>query len=401
MTRLLVINQFASTPSYSSGAGERYFYFSRMFALKNITTTIISASFNHLFLKYPKTTSLFTTEKIEGGQFIWLKVRRYNANSLLGRVFNLFEFTLKLFLLPKRILKGTDLIIVSSMSIFPVVFAVFAKRIYKIPFILEIRDIWPLTPIQMGGYSPKHPYMRLIGLVAKIGYKESSRIISVLPNFGEYLKEYLNISREVVWIPNGIDAISNLQIKKRINKRSFDVMYTGALGEANALEYLIEAAKMIDESDNVIITIVGNGPSKDKLMEESKNLSFVRFLNKVPKNKVKELLSNADCCYLGWRSLDLYKYGISPNKLNDYMGAGKPIISSSPCYSDPVIVANCGLHVEAENSKEIFNAIMKMKNFDPQERERLGLNGFNYLKCNNSYEVLSKRFMDVIFTLKK
>ena len=400
---LLVVNQYASTPEYSSGAGERFYYLAPYFNEKGFNVTIISGAFNHLFLKLPKAIRLFNDENIPGGKFVWVRLRNYKAESFFGRFFSWFEFLIKLFFYPIDNKQKPDYVLVSSMSLFPVVYAIYLKYRFKCKFILEVRDIWPLTPVELGGYSEKHPFIFFMKIIEKNAYKKADSLVSVLPGFGRHVHNIIGYSKEVSWIPNGIQQEININnIQPINNSKKFIVTYTGAIGIANALEYLIEAAKLLSNIDDIIINIVGDGPEKDKLKNKvySQKIKNVQFVEKVPKSEIHKILDNSDVCIILWRDKNIYKFGVSANKYNDYMLSGKPIISASRIEDDPVKVSGCGKQVVPENPHEIAKAIIELKSLSSKERIDLGQKGYNYVINYQTYLTLSDKYLQTLKNIK-
>ena len=181
------------------------------------------------------------------------------------------------------------------------------------------------------------------------------------------------------------------QLSKIRLKYKFMVGYAGGMGESNALEYLIKAAKLLPE---IAIVLIGNGANKTKLQEESNNLDNVFFLDAVKKTQVARFLASCDVLYIGWHDLPIYRFGISPNKLFDYMLAKKPIIHSVTAGNDLVQTSNCGISVSAGDVSEIVRAIKLMSTFKKEELELLGNNGYNYVLRNHDYKILATRFLD-------
>ena len=396
--KILVINQFASTPVYNTGAGERHFYIASKLAEQCYDFTIISGGVNHLFTKNPQTKNLFNEEKIDGGRFIWVRLRRYKPDSFLGRVFSWFEFLIKLYFLPVNKCHRPDLVIASSMSLWTAIYAIHIKKQLKIPFVLEIRDIWPLTPLQIGGFSRYNPFILLFKILEKHAYQKADAIISLMPGFKEHLKTVINKSKPVYWIPNAIDKslLGSLSVKKQLAKvRKFTVAYAGALGYANAMDCFIKAAGLLVEYD-IEFMVIGNGPERPNLQKLARNNPHVIFIDKIPKEDVLAILTNVDAGFIGWLNLKLYDYGVSANKYNDYMLAGIPIISSSNIQNDPVNMANCGIQVPAEDENSIAKAVLKLFSMSPGERQMLGENGFNYVNNHNTYKQIADQYTTCI-----
>lgn len=397
-TTIWVINQFASLPRYSYGAGERFFFLSKYLS-KNYKIKVISGGFSHLFKEYPNTPNLFNSEITPDAEYVWVKLKRYQARQYMWRTLSWFEFAFKLFFLPIKKSKP-DLVIVSSMSLFPIVYAVWLKWRYNIKFVLEIRDIWPLTPIEIGGYSKFHPLIMVMKMIERWGYQQADSIVSVLPNFKEYLDENGFHKKKFVWIPNGIsEKHSNKAVNPLFNlpENKFNVLYAGTVGNANAMEYFIEAARLLCvDNNNIHFNIIGDGPLKTSLEEQSKGLSNVTFYPKILKEELYPIVNQADVCYIGWHDKSIYRYGVSANKYNDYMLAKKAILSSSNISMDPVVMANCGMNVPAARPDLIVTSLLKFQAMTKEQISTMGENGYNFLLNNQVYSKLAKKYISTI-----
>lgn len=393
-----VINQYASTPKYSSGAGERFFYLAPFLKQAGYKLTIISGSHNHLFINYPPTPKLFNDEIIEGGVMKWIRLRKYQASSFLGRLYSWFEFLFKLFLLPVS-KSRPNLIIVSSMSIFPIFYALYLKGRSGCKVILEVRDIWPLTPIELGEYSSRHPFILFMSWVEKLAYKRVDKIVSVLPGLAMHVQNVLGYAKEVTWIPNGIYYAHDERTKRtgiRLDQTKFNILYTGALGLANAMSYVVEAGMLLHEYEDINLVIIGDGPDKEELVKTSFDFPGIVYFPKVQKEEVVAILEQADACIISWRDKNLYKFGVSANKYNDYMLAAKPIISASNIDDDPVLVAGSGIRVLPENPEAIAAGILQLYQMHPSERKILGEQGRKFVLENSTYEKIAQKYINVL-----
>ena len=400
MKNLLVINQFASVPYNQFGAGERLYHLSPYLGENGYYVTVISGGYNHLFKKFPNTSRTFNPEKFPYANYVWVKLRKYKVNSFLGRVISWFEFLIKLFFI--KLEKRPDIILVSSMSLLPIIYAVWIKMKYKSKFVLEIRDIWPLTPIEIGGYSKNNPLIFFLRKIEILGYKKADYILSVLPGFGKYLKENGFGSKSFKWIPNGVVLDENLSQNNsdiKFSDEFFNVVYTGAIGKANALEYLIEAARILSVDPNssyIMFHIVGNGPERSQLELSCRDLKNVKFHGSIPKNEIQSVLKCADLCYIGWHKRKIYNYGVSANKYNDYMLSKTPLLSSSNIIDDPVILSQSGIHVPAESPVEIAESIKIFSKLPASDKELFGNNGYSFVKNSQTYEKISESYVSVL-----
>ncbi|WP_297888152.1 glycosyltransferase family 4 protein [Sulfurihydrogenibium sp.] len=400
-----IINEYAGSPYH--GMGVRHYYLGKELLKFGYNVTIITASYSHLFKNPPKVKDRFELEKIDGIDYLWIKVPQYKKSWDKKRLVKWFLFTYFLFKLPLSKLSKPDYIIISTNETLPVLPAYKLAKKHNSKLIFEVRDIWPLSIIELGNYSPKHPFIKLLKYFEDMAIKKSDLIVSVLPNYGEYLKDNGYKDKNFIYIPNGVDLEDmerteplNEDIKKQIPMDKFKVAYTGTVGIANALEYLVEAGKILKDYKDILILIVGEGGEKEKLQKMAEGYDNIKFLPAIPKRQVQSLLSLVDACYIGWRNKNIYKYGVSANKIFDYMYAGKPIIHAINTKNDIVTMANCGMSVEAENPKAIAEAILKLYNMSQGERKKLGENGKKYVIENHSYEKLAKKLIKALEELK-
>jgi glycosyltransferase involved in cell wall biosynthesis len=398
-TNLLIINQFASTPKYSSGAGERFYYLAPFFQKEGIKTRVVSGGYNHLFVANPRTPKLFNDEEIVGGLFTWVKLRQYKKSSFLGRFLSWIEFFLKLFFLKHK--DRPDIVLVSSMSLFPIVYAFWLRMRFGAKVILEVRDIWPLTPMELGGYGPRNPFILLLSVLEKWAYRSADELVSVLPDFSKHVRNVLGREKYAHWIPNAIPASMVPEERGRIGEDANDkfvLIYTGAIGIANAMDVAIEAAKLLQGHKDFLFRIVGEGPDKQNLVEKAQayQLKNVEFIGKVPKDEVVIYLNDADAAFISWQDSGLYEFGVSANKYNDYMLASLPIISASNMASDPVRRAKCGIQVDAGDAKAIKHAVLSLKDMSVEDRRAIGKRGYDYVIENQVYSAIAKTYAKLL-----
>ncbi len=396
-----IINQFAGTPD--SGWGERHYFLSKIFMNKGFRVAIISSGNNHMFRKKVDMNGLFTIENYNGIEFCWVNGPSYNPQSI-GRFGAMFFFALALFWLPfKRAKIGKpDYILLSSMSIFPVPSVVFLKRILRAKkFIFEVRDLWPLTPIHLMGYSPKHPAMRLIGWLERLGYRKADEIVSLLKESENYITEISGKREKFIWIPNGIfqsyleNASTSEAPNVAIPENRLVIAYMGTIGFANALDPLIEFILNQQEIEKfVFFLFIGDGYLKDKYKNQLVNINNVAFLDKVPKNKVQSYLKLANVCFIAWHHSPLYEYGVSANKYYDYLASGIPVLSAQTGIKDPVKESGCGI-VVANTADEIRNGIVWFLETSEIERQKMGALGRNYV-TRFSYDRLAEDYLRII-----
>lgn len=380
-----IINQYGGSRLH--GMTFRSYYLAKEFVKKH-KVYLFSASFSHVMSNPPEVSQSLTQETIDEIEYLWLKVAKYQGSKSIGRIKSMFEFLFRLFTINVSTFQKPDVIIVSSISPFPILKAFFWAKKYNAKLIFEVRDIWPLSIIELGGLSKYHPFVILLQWVENFAYRVSDYVVSVLPKAFDHMRNH-GLSRDrFVHIPNGIE-IPDVEPSFSRSKDEFIVGYAGTIGVANAMTYLVEAACLLKEYP-ISFKILGNGPAKNELQDlvKNKSLENFEFYEAVPKAEVPDFLSTVDVLYIGWHASELYRFGISANKIFDYLLAKKPIVHSVKAGNDPVLEANAGISVEPESPRQIADAILKLYQMTEGERMNIGANGRRYVEKYHSYEKL-------------
>ena len=394
-----IINDYAGSPYH--GMVFRHYYLAKEWIKKGYEVYIISATYSHYYKELPPSDRIYNFEKIDGINYIWIKVIKYKDSIDKKRVFKWFIFTLNLLgLMFIKNIKKPDIIIASPTAPFFILSSYLLVKKFKSKLIFEVRDIWPLSIVELGNISPNHPFIKMMSWCERFAIKKADQIVSSLQNYGEHLSRDLHIDRDFVWINNGIDLEEMQKIEPlseevtaKIPKGKFIVGYTGTVGIANALDSLLEASRIIENYEDIVILIVGDGKEKKRLMEKYGKLNNVLFIDPIKKTQVQSMLKIFDVCYIGLKKENLFRYGVSPNKLFDYMFSAKPIIYAIDSGEHNIVdLANCGISVEAENPKAIADGILQLYHLSEEERKRIGENGKKYVLDNFTYEKLAQKY---------
>lgn len=395
-----IVNQYTGSPYH--GMEHRHYYLAKEFIQQGHQVKMISGSFSHLYKTFPKTKGDFTFEEIDSIGYCWVKVPEYTSSVSISRVFNMLAFKRQLKKLPINQLGNPDVMIVSSPSLFPIkVMYQWAKKL-KTKLLFEVRDVWPLTLQELGRLSAYNPLILWMKMYERFAYRKAENIISLLPTAKEHMLKNGMQASKFIYIPNGIDLKEAANAEKlpddllsQIPKNKFIVSYVGTLGLANALDFLIAAAKELSAENKIHFLIVGDGGEKMNLKNQAKGLNNITFIDAIPKRQVQSLLQETDLCYIGWRNEKLYRFGISANKLFDYMYAALPVLHSVNAANDPIETSNCGYSVSPENTEEIVKGIKNIYQLSPELRKEMGERGKAYVIKNHSYASLAKTYMDL------
>jgi glycosyltransferase involved in cell wall biosynthesis len=407
---ILLINHYAGSPAH--GMEYRPYYLSREWLRAGHTTTVVAASFSHLRNRAVICPHPVTEEAVDGIRYVWLKCPAYAGNGL-GRVRNMATFVAGLYRHRRRIV-GTvppDVVIASStypLDIWP---AATIARASGARLVFEVHDLWPLSPMVMSGIPRWHPFTVVMQLAEDYACRRADRVVSMLPKANEHLQERGMPSDRFSYVPNGIvvsewdAATAELPAQHsaklaELRKAGFFVVgYAGGHGLSNALDSFLEAGRLL-KGEPVALLLVGQGPEKEAVERRATEcgLTHVHFLPPVPKASIPSLLSQMDSLYIGWRRSPLYRFGVSPNKLMDYMMSGRPVIHAIEAANDAVKDSGCGISVAPEDPGAIAEAVRTLVRMTADERADLGARGRRFVVQHYDYRVLAGKFIDAIST---
>lgn len=393
-----ILNHHALSPSMSGGT--RHYDFAKELVRRGHNVTVVASSFHYSKLQEMKEYDRreYIEEDIDEIKFIWFKTPPYYGNGVT-RVLNMLSYMSKAIkILPTLKLEKPDVIIGSSVHLFAVYAAFKLSKIYNTTFIMEVRDLWPQTLIDMG-ISKWHPFILLLAWLEKFLYTKADKIITTLPKAHLYIENLGIDKKKIEWVSNGTD-INNLKIqyKQKLDSSKFNVLYTGTQGLANNLNILIDVANNLKDDENIHFTLLGDGPLKAQLTQKTEELQLknITFLASVPKNEVFDYLYSADLLYVGLKDSPLYKYGMSMNKVFDYFSVKKPILFVSSITDNIVAIANAGKVITKDDKIVISKAIKDFSKMDVLELENYGNNGFKYLKNNFSTKILVNKLENIL-----
>ena len=325
--------------------GGRHFYLAEELAKLGYKVYLIAANNHHLLRNAPDLKERYYFDNSRGFTFVWIDMPSYAEAHSKQRVFNWFLFPWRLQKLTKLIPDKPDAIISSSPSPFAFLGAERLAKKFKAKLFFEVRDIWPLTLIELGGYSPKHPFIRLMQWAEDRAYQKSDGVISNLKNSVEHMRSRGMDPKKFYWIPNGFslnevnqEVPLNEDTNSKLPKDKFIIGYTGTIGVANALDTLIEAAEIVQNKPDIAFVVVGQGKERVALEQvvKDKKLSNIYFIDSIPKIEIQAMLAKFDACYIGWLNDDLYRFGIGANKIPEYLYSGKPMLHRFSGKGDPI-----------------------------------------------------------------
>ena len=373
-------------------------------------TLIVAGAPSHVRAHDPELRSKVTLARVDGVDFEWYRLPSYDGNGA-RRAANIVTFATLL-----RARSGAlarefrpDIVVASSTHPLDIYGARSIARRSGARLVFEVHDLWPLTPIELGGVSPRNPFIMAMDRAERYACRHADLVVSILPAADDYLVTRGLDRARYVHIPNGI-SLGELEgdaeplpaahaelIASLRAAGTFIVGYTGGIGMANALDDLVGALALVP-AERVAALVWGDGPDRAALEERiaREGIANVHLLGRIPKPAVGSALAACDAAFLGWKRLGIYRYGVSPNKLWDYMAAGRPIVHATSAPGDPVAACGCGVSVPAEDPRALADALLDLASRPAAELAEMGRRGRVSVEQNNDYAVLAARFLAAV-----
>ena len=404
--RIALINHYAGSPHY--GMEYRPYYLAQEWAGHGHQVYILAASFSHVRRINPG--AALRQEEIDGIHYRWIPTSSYGRNGM-KRFANMLQFVFRLHQVAPTLAASLrpDVVIASSTYPLDIIAACKLSRLAKARLIFEIHDLWPLSPIEIGGMSRWNPFILLMRWAEGRALRQADRVVSMLPLTKEYLVSRGMAAEKFNYIPNGLSLSEwggqtltlDLKISEQIRqiraKFPFLIGYAGSHGPANALGVFVDAAPML-RRHGIALVLLGHGPEKAALMEKCREKCWdnVFFLDPIPKKQIPPFLAEIDAAYIGLKSLNLFKYGVSPNKIFDYMMAERPVICAINCPVNLVDEAQCGVSVRSESPQALAEACLMLRDLPEEKRRQMGKNGKEYVLKKHDYRLLASQFEQVM-----
>lgn len=393
------VSKYTAIPSARSWS-TRAFLLMREVARMGHKAVILTSDSNHLTTS-PQVTGAEHVETLDGVEMHWIKTRKYQGANSLGRILSWFHFEWRLWRLPKGDLPRPDAVIVSSLSLFTIFNGLWLRRKYGCRLIFEVRDIWPLVIVEEGGFSPLNPLVIALRQVEKFAYHRADAIVGTMPNLVEHVDESVDRHGPVHCIPMGVDLeqiadpapVSPEWVERYVPKGKFIICHAGTIGITNALDTVFECARMMRDRPDVHFLMVGEGGLRAAYQEQCADLPNVSFTGPVPKDVVPSVLRHCDLVYYSVHVSKVLRFGVSLNKLIDYMMAGKPIVASYTGYPTMVDEAGAGTSVPAGEAEALRAEILRLAALPAEELEAMGRRGREWLLANRDFRTLARDYL--------
>lgn len=402
MACIWYISKYVAVPTQGGPAGRGYLIMRELARLDHDCVVITSDS--HQLASVPILTQAYLREDLDGIELWWVKTLKYEVAKSLRRILSWLHFEWRLWLMPKKNLPAPDVIVISSLSLLTVVNGFWLRRQYSCRLVLEIRDIWPLTITEEGGFGKWNPLVLFLAWIEKIGYKHADVIVGTMPNLAEHVVGVIGEPRPTYCIPMGVNVndlmpCTDLPLnyaEQFIPKGKFIVMYAGTIGITNALDTLFNCAIAMKKNFQVHFIVVGDGDLKNYYRDKYGHLPNLTFAPKVKKSEVSAVLMKSDLLYFSSHDSSVWRFGQSLNKVIDYMLAGKPVVASYTGYPSMINEAGSGTFVPAGDVDALESEIERYLSIPRHDRDAMGAKGRSWILANRSYQKLAEDYLKIL-----
>jgi glycosyltransferase involved in cell wall biosynthesis len=399
---LLIHQAFASL---EEPGGTRHHELSRYMASQGHKVTIITSPVSYLTGKARSSRIAWCEKQNDGDLITILRVYTYPSlhRSFVYRMVSFFSFMVSSFFIGLRV-KNVDLVWGTSPPIFQGFTAWLLARIKRQPFLFEVRDLWPAFAVAVGVL--KNPILiKLSEWLEKFLYRRADLVVVNSPGFIQHIQS--RGARRVELVPNGTDTsmitptVDGGPFKRmHVLENKFVILYAGAHGLSNDLGVVLQSAKELLPRKDIVFVFLGDGKDKPALQVQAitDDLVNVLFLPPIPKIEMPSALAAADACIAILKPVDMYKTTY-PNKVFDYMAAGKPVILAIEGVIREVTEnANAGIPVHPGDSKQLSQAILQLVD-DPRLAQHLGHQGRLYVEKYFDRSMLASKLLGLMLEM--
>jgi glycosyltransferase involved in cell wall biosynthesis len=365
---------------------------------------VIVGSDSNALAAPPRLQTAYFLQEVDGLQFWWVRTMKYSVAKSLRRVMSWVHFEWRLLWLPRQQLPKPDVVVVSSLSPLTVLNGMLWRARYKCRLVVEVRDIWPLTITEEGGFKSWNPLVLGLGFIERLGYKYADAIVGTMPNLGAHVANVLGYPKTTHCVPMGVDVsafaapeeLPSDYVTMNFPQGKFIVAHVGSIGITNALDTFLECAESMKNQPEIHFLVVGDGDLRESYRAQYAHLSNLTFAPRVPKAMVQSALKKCDLLYFSVHLSKVWEYGQSLNKVIDYMMAGKPVIASYTGYPSMINEADCGTYVPAGDVPALKQEIERYALMSEHDRMQIGARGNAWLVENRRYTRLAEQYLAIL-----
>jgi len=418
MKTIWIIDHYSSEPKY--GGISRQYDFAIELSKRGYKVIIISSGFSHYTHSYiglSNNQNFFISQIDDNAFYVYLKTTKYKSNNGFGRMFNMFSFmfaTLRYYNQFAKKLGRPD--VVEGASVHPLswIAAYSISKRYGVRFIAEVRDFWPEMWLLSNERKSYDPMVIFFSIVEKWAYRKADKIVYSLLYGDNYLHGKLKIPRDKILLigqPLNCErfdeyAATKVNIVpekvKQFMQNSFVCIFTGYYMEYEGVYVMLKAAVLLKERKiPVKMLFLGSGKEAAGMNEfvKDNSLNNVMIGERVNKEAIPSLLRHADICMAHAATKESKQtliYGMSKNKINEYMYSGACIIFGREDENDPVARSGAGFVIKPYSAVEFANKIEIVYKMSEEDRKQFGENGKKYMRQYHNTCILTDKLISVL-----
>jgi glycosyltransferase involved in cell wall biosynthesis len=296
-----------------------------------------------------------------------------------------------------------DIVVSTSPQFFCGLTGLIAKTIWRRPWVLEIRDLWPESIVTVGAMR-KGLIVRMLERIEALAYRQADRIVSVTDSFVAHIAERGGTREKISVIKNGANlelftqAGDDEECKRRYGLAGrFVAAYVGTHGMAHGLDTILEAAKLLSDDPRIVFLLVGDGAERERLEQRKQEMSLanVIMLGQQPKDAMPGVWAATDVSMILLRRSDLFKT-VLPSKMFEAMAMGRPIVLGVEGEARALLdEAGAGIGITPQSAEELAAAVKRLAD-DRELRARLGASGSTFVRENYDRSKLANRYLDLL-----
>ena len=398
-----IINQ------YASHLETRHLELAKVFAQSGYSVVVITTSFHHGKREYIYDEKMKTVQCSENVNYVYLhSAPGYQTNGV-GRILNMIDFCRLVFRYKKQIAREFGIpgyIIASSAPPFVWEVAYKLAKKYHAKFVAELRDIWPLSLVEIQGVNPKHPLVKLFDIIEKRAYKRADAIVTTM----RYAWKHIcgineNYKDKVHWMANGINTKQADEWLEEYKELPPDLdeflsehwccVYVGSIVRSECVDYLVEAISGLAD-EGVYFAVIGQGHEKQNIQSliERNHLTNVRMFPFLERKYIPAVLNKAKCCVAADKDVGIGRYGLSMYKLSDYLYSGTPTVFA---YDLESVVTDAGHYsVPYGDADQLRDVILSIRNADEKVLEKLSESGKEEIRRHYDFQNIGNSYLEVL-----
>ncbi len=415
MKTIWIIDHYSSEPKY--GGIQRQFDFANELSKRGYRTVIISSAFSHYTHTYICSEQCHISQFTENGYYAYVHTTSYETNGGIGRVRNMFSFrssVLKNYKEVEKQLGKPDVVVGASVHPLAWLAAYRIAKHYKIKFIAEVRDLWPEMWLLNGEKSKLDPMVIFFGTIEKWAYKKADKIIYSMLYGDKYICGKLGFPKDkavLIGQPMDCERFDRNAIEKAdevpesikaFTKNSFTCVFTGYFMEYEGVHVMLKAAKYFHDNNIPIkFLFIGSGKEETSMRTyvEENGLDNVLVHGRLSKELMPAILRSCDVCLAHCATEgkeESFKYGISKNKVNEYLYSGNPVVYGRDDETDPVAKYGGGYVIKPFRSEQFVNKILEIYDMTPEEQSKFGECGKEYIIKHHRVDSLVDELLNAL-----